>query len=123
MMKNDKPTRIKLSRKKGFNLQKVSRRLNGLPAVNCARPSRYGNPFTVHKPGNNPHEDMADAQQGVCFSRAAAVKRFKNNLRGNLSFQFEIRRELKEKNLACWCPLDEPCHCDVLLEIANGKMV
>ena len=24
------------------------------------------------------------------------------------------------KDLACWCPLDQPCHADVLLEIANG---
>jgi len=23
------------------------------------------------------------------------------------------------RDLACWCPLDEPCHADVLLEIAN----
>ena len=23
-------------------------------------------------------------------------------------------------DLACWCPLDQPCHGDVLLEIANG---
>lgn len=28
--------------------------------------------------------------------------------------------ELRGKNLACWCPLDQPCHADVLLEIANG---
>lgn len=27
--------------------------------------------------------------------------------------------ELRGKNLACWCPLDQPCHADVLLEIAN----
>ena len=26
---------------------------------------------------------------------------------------------LKGKNLACWCALDEPCHADVLLELAN----
>lgn len=26
---------------------------------------------------------------------------------------------LKGKDLACWCPLDQPCHADVLLEIAN----
>lgn len=25
------------------------------------------------------------------------------------------------KNLACWCPLDQPCHADVLLEIANRE--
>jgi len=27
--------------------------------------------------------------------------------------------ELRGKDLACWCPLDKPCHADVLLEIAN----
>jgi len=26
---------------------------------------------------------------------------------------------LRGKDLACWCPLDQPCHADVLLEIAN----
>lgn len=29
------------------------------------------------------------------------------------------RAELRGKNLACFCPLDQPCHADVLLEIAN----
>jgi hypothetical protein len=38
----------------------------------------------------------------------------------------DIRRELRGKNLACWCPLEDengnrvPCHADVLLEIANA---
>ena len=26
---------------------------------------------------------------------------------------------LKGKNLACWCPLDQPCHADILLDMAN----
>lgn len=30
-----------------------------------------------------------------------------------------IRQNLRGKNLACWCPLDGPCHADVLLELAN----
>lgn len=32
----------------------------------------------------------------------------------------DVQRELRGKNLACWCPLDQPCHADVLLEVANG---
>ncbi len=28
-------------------------------------------------------------------------------------------RELRGKNLACWCALGKPCHADVLLELAN----
>lgn len=26
---------------------------------------------------------------------------------------------LRGRDLACWCPLDQPCHADVLLELAN----
>ena len=28
---------------------------------------------------------------------------------------------LAGRDLMCWCPTDQPCHADVLLEIANGK--
>lgn len=27
--------------------------------------------------------------------------------------------ELRGRDMACWCPLDQPCHADVLLHIAN----
>ena len=30
-----------------------------------------------------------------------------------------LRRDLAGKDLACWCPLNQPCHADVLLEYAN----
>jgi hypothetical protein len=32
----------------------------------------------------------------------------------------EIRAELAGHDLACWCKPGDPCHADVLLEIANG---
>ncbi|MDB5612090.1 MAG: hypothetical protein JWP25_8990 [Bradyrhizobium sp.] len=33
----------------------------------------------------------------------------------------EIRTALRGKNLACFCALDQPCHADVLLEMANQE--
>lgn len=27
--------------------------------------------------------------------------------------------EIRGRDLACWCPLNQPCHADVLLELAN----
>ncbi len=30
--------------------------------------------------------------------------------------------DLRGKNLACWCRLDQPCHADVLLELANAPL-
>ena len=27
--------------------------------------------------------------------------------------------ELRGKDLVCWCPLDQPCHADILLGLAN----
>lgn len=35
----------------------------------------------------------------------------------------DVQRELAGCDLACWCPLDQPCHADVLLEIANSPAV
>lgn len=32
----------------------------------------------------------------------------------------EIVPGLAGHDLMCWCPLGQPCHADVLLEIANG---
>jgi len=98
-----KPQRIQLSRKRGFNLQKFSRKLNGLPAVNCARPSRWGNPFCVAL------SNGIDAETAVhLFERA------------NNPPHARIREDLRGKNLACWCAVGQPCHCDVLLELANS---
>lgn len=28
--------------------------------------------------------------------------------------------QLRGKDLACWCPVDQPCHADVLIELANN---
>ena len=97
------PQRIRLSRRKGFNLQEASRKLNGLEAVNCARPSHWGNPFTVV----------------ACGSAEEAVRRYRARI--NPAFASLVRSVLSSKNLACWCKLDAPCHCDVLLSIANRK--
>jgi len=31
--------------------------------------------------------------------------------------------QLRGKNLACWCRLDQPCHADVLLDLANRNHI
>jgi hypothetical protein len=98
------PRRIQLRRAKGW------RKPAG--AVVVARPSRWGNPFPF-APGT------------AVPDRATAVARFRELVTGDhdpaeYPSVAEIRRELAGRDLACWCPLDGPCHADVLLEIANG---
>jgi Domain of unknown function (DUF4326) len=40
---------------------------------------------------------------------------------GSLPFTIDdVRRELKGKDLVCWCIPGAPCHGDVLLVVANG---
>jgi hypothetical protein len=34
----------------------------------------------------------------------------------------KARLLLAGQDLACWCPLDVPCHADVLLAVANGHL-
>ena len=56
-------------------------------------------------------------------THAEAVAAFEHALANDepsLTFTIDdVRRELVGRDLACWCPLDQPCHADVLLRIAN----
>lgn len=49
----------------------------------------------------------------------AAVALFRDYLARRTEIVEEAREELKGRSLACWCPLGQPCHADVLLELAN----
>lgn len=114
------PVRLRLSRAKDFNLQTHSHENNGLPAVVVARPSRWGNPFTVGRDGTRAQcvQDFAlmiagyhtIAKTGKVEDRIALAEWMRQNVKTQLSGQ----------NLACWCALDgKPCHGDVLLALAN----
>lgn len=68
------------------------------------RPSRWGNPYIV----------------GIHGTADQCVQKYEIDIRrGKIATPEEIKRELKGMNLMCWCPLDKPCHADVLLRIAN----
>jgi Domain of unknown function (DUF4326) len=41
------------------------------------------------------------------------------HLEGEPELVEAARHELAGRDLACWCPLDLPCHADVLLDVAN----
>ena len=94
-----KPERIQLKRTKGWKMPPNT--------VKVTRPSRWGNPFKVGVVSE--YGDVPDAETAVMFYRAWIDKGLQR------AAMFEIRG----KNLACWCKPGEPCHADVLLEIAN----
>lgn len=108
------PCRIQLRRIKGFRLQQVSSQLNGLPAVNVARPSRYGNPYKVGMVGISGNQDAVK-----CFRRMLNREDISDSHRWFIFSRDRIQQDLRGKNLACWCGPGDPCHADVLLEIAN----
>ena len=114
---NRRPVRIQLSRRKGFDLQTLSRKFNGLDAVKVSRPGRWGNPFVVStrlKPGTR-----IGAEYTAVPSIEEAVETFRELLLQQPELVEEARRELRGKNLACWCAHNQPCHADVLLKLAN----
>jgi hypothetical protein len=94
------PIRIQRSRQKGWKMPDNT--------VYVGRPTKWGNPYYV---GHH------------CTNRAEAVERYK--VTKGISYLPEgwlpdvAKAELRGKNLCCWCPLGEPCHADVLLEISN----
>ena len=113
-----KPVRIVLSRRAGFDLQAISRALNGMPAQSVARPGPWGNPFTID-------DVMAETGLDKDAAQAEAVSRYGRWVKGDIGgpksppAREKIRAELAGKNLACWCGEGSPCHVDVLLRLAN----
>ncbi len=96
----DRPKRIQLRRTKDWKKPEG--------AVVVSRPSIWGNPFQAGKDG--------DGNPGylVALYRAYLDRPEQSALVAS------IKTRLRGKDLCCWCPLDQPCHADVLLEIANG---
>jgi hypothetical protein len=103
-----KPVRVQLSRKKGWRMPPNT--------VKVSRPTKWGNPFHVGEQRTaeeavKSYRSMMTGQRlsrestEAYGARAVWMKKQIDTLRG--------------KNLACWCRLGEPCHADVLLELAN----
>lgn len=112
-----KPVRLRFNRYSGGSLDTLSRETNGLPAILCTRPGRYGNPFRI--------EDVLKIRPDASPAEAAriVVAAHKSWLRGQKHWfhSGELPRvpdlePLRGHNLACTCPTDRHCHVDNLLE-------
>lgn len=116
------PERIQRRRTKGWRMPENT--------VYVGRPSIWGNPYLIHRVGKTTWH-VVHGDSWLCdtyTSRTGAEARGDAVRRLRLLFEHDrdpwgkdrIRAELAGKNLACWCPTDQPCHADVLLEIANA---
>lgn len=121
------PERIQRRRTKGWRMPEST--------VYVGRGTKWGNPYRVTIKRDGVGDEMAsvfipEASRKLHFfwspgeeparKRAAqvAVENYDRWIR--LADLNSVRAELAGKNLACWCPVDQPCHADVLLEIANA---
>ncbi len=102
------PVRIQRKRTKGFRLP--------TGCIYVGRPSKWGNPYAM---GGVTLAGITAGPQ----TRSDVVEMF----RANFVNEGLDATELRGKDLACWCPLEDgeenrvPCHADVLLELANRE--
>ncbi|MFD6400785.1 DUF4326 domain-containing protein [Nocardia sp. NPDC060249] len=118
------PKRIQRQRTKGWKMPEG--------AVYVGRPTKWGNPYKVlrvDKPGFYPYGWRVRPEPAVALVRhiwpteTAAVERavalYRKNLIERIAHGSVDVTELAGRDLACWCPLDQPCHTDALLELVN----
>ena len=119
------PKRIQRKRVRGWKMPP--------DAIYVGRPTCYGNPFSA---GAAP-TCYTLTTDWKCETQQEAVDRYRAFLLGGFNedwlaenFQAfdlgdlewgEALSRLRGRDLACWCKLTDPCHADVLLEIANWK--
>lgn len=109
------PVRIQRRRVKGWR--------QPLTAVYVGRPTKWGNRFRVGDLLAFPylHSALGTGEPGDCVhDQQHAVDLFRAYTQITPFYEDWARGELAGKDLCCWCALDQPCHADVLLEIANG---
>lgn len=102
-----KPQRIQLSRAKGWRMPPG--------AVKVDRSTRWGNPFAPGQTGPMGRTPI-DREGAVGFFRAMLAD---PELRAAARYPIDLS-ELRGRDLACWCALDQPCHADILIEMANA---
>ncbi len=94
-----KPVRIQRKRTKGWRMPANT--------VYVGRPTKWGNPCAEGTRADRARNFRTLLMQGPLKMR---------------QLRESATRELVGMNLACWCPLDQPCHADVLLELANAEV-
>ena len=102
---NTRPKRIQRKRTKGWRMPEG--------AVYVGRPTRWGNPWQV-----DPTRATIPARNQYRSTATECVRLF----RDLVEVQEWDLSALHGRDLACWCPLDQPCHADVLLELANRHL-
>lgn len=106
------PKRVQLRRTKGWRMPET--------AVKVARPSPWANPYRVGRDGTVEEcveKFRADCESGEILEHVC--ERWRTPYGDD---HWDMRTwlgVLRGRDLACWCPLDKPCHADVLLELAN----
>ena len=98
--KQTKPHRVVRRRTKNWKMPANT--------VYVGRPTVWGNPFVVD----------SELIGGEKLTAAKAVALYRQYARDAFNLN-DLRACLRGKNLACWCPLGQPCHADVLIEMAN----
>jgi len=75
-------------------------------AIYVGRPSKWGNPFKI----------------GIDGTRAEVIAKYRSRVLNILMFtDSHFLDDLRGKDLVCWCK-PQPCHADVLLELANQEI-
>jgi len=112
------PQRIQRKRTKGWRAP--------YGAVYVGRPSVWGNPFQVFRNQTEGFrrkqiERYRGAILGGPLGDRVKLERYTQMHGWHGGFSLDaIRTRLRGRDLMCWCPLDRPCHADVLLELANN---
>ena len=112
------PIRVRRKRTKGYRMPANT--------VSVCRPSRFGNPFSVAKLKDLGYEGTDLELQQRCVDAFRAWLCGEGDWQGEeadnaRTVLLEGLKSLRGKNLACFCKLGDPCHADVLLEMANSE--
>lgn len=114
------PKRIQRKRTAGWRMPP-----NG---KSVTRPGRFANPFRPYTQVSIFAAELSIAEPGHVVIQCGGVEECLAWFRLQQMALWRLYERAGEDyfapirgfDLACWCPLDRPCHADVLLDLANS---
>lgn len=88
--------------------------------VKVDRTTKWGNPFIVGEHGTR--RECVDLFEKMLAGYICLTTDNHEAQTAYHNMALRDRKKLLGKNLACWCPLDGPCHADVLLRIKQPTL-
>lgn len=108
---SEQPKRIQRKRTKGWRMPPNT--------ISVTRPGKYGNPYVIGSYLQPVGKQRHTLNDEILITRTNCLLFFREYAEQMIEKDPQWLDDARDKDMACFCKLNDACHADILLELAN----